>query len=126
MAKLVDIFEGNGLFNEAGTEFIVYYDTVNKTFTVRERHDKSIPDTLIKTPYKEKFGSAVWKHFYKHLTDDERSLAEAFSERHGFFGYMHETGLYGAYEAAYHHVAECVLEDWLAENNITLNTINID
>ena len=121
MATITELFEKEGLFNIAGSDLIVYYDTVNETFVVKDKYEEDIPDTLIETPYKESFSKAVWNYFYKHLTDEQRALKEAFDEPHGFFDYMHETGLYEAYEAAYNYVAERVLENWLKDNSITVN-----
>ena len=121
MATITELFEENGWFNKSGDAIITYYDTVIKDFVFKSAYEKNIPSTLIEAPYKGSFSRAVWSYFYNHLTDEQRALKEAFDEPHGFFDYMHETGLYEAYEAAYNYVAERVLENWQEDNSITIN-----
>ena len=94
---------------------------MNETFVSIDKYEDDIPNMFVETPYRESFRSAVWRHFHKHLTDDQRALKDAFDESHGFFDYMCETGLFEVYEAAYNYVAERILKNWLEENSITIN-----
>lgn len=118
----VSLFMEDDIFwNVAGLEVIVYYDKIKNTLTTRSISCRKIPAHLVETPYRDSFNGAVWRRFYEILSEDELALVQSFKQRHGFFGFLHETGLYGAYETAYRYAAERVIEEWLQENKISLS-----
>ena len=120
-------FEANGLFNQAGLELVVYYDKVHRVFTSRPIDCKKIPARLIETPYKESFCHAVRHRFTELLTEEEKALVYSYTKRRGFFGFLHESNLYGKYEEAYYQIAELVFENWQMDNNIVVTLpIKID
>lgn len=120
-------FELNSLFNQSGLELIVYYDKVHKVFTTRSVFCEGIPSRLIETPYKEYFRKEVRHRFTELLTNKEKALVDGYTERRGFFGFLHENDLYWKYEEAYHQIAELVFEDWQLKNNIVVTLpIRID
>lgn len=120
-------FELNSLFNQSGLELIVYYDKVHNVFTTRSVFCERIPSRLIATPYKEHFRKEVRYRFTELLTKEEKALVDSYTERRGFFGFLHENDLYWKYEKAYHQIAEHIFEDWQLENNIVVTLpIHID
>ena len=125
MSTLYDFFEMNGLINICGVDSVVYYDTRRHRFEVRERSNRKVRASLVKTPYKESFNRSVWKRFWESLTPEENALANSFDEKHGFFDFMRETGLIDKYNNGYEDVAEEAIKAWITENDIVaIHTFN--
>ena len=120
MATVFSEFELNSLFNQSGMELVVYYDKVHKTFTTRPTLCKRIAARLIETPYKEHFKYDVCHRFAELLTEEEKALVDSYPQRRGFYGFLHEAGLYEKYEEAYRQIAEIVFNDWQVKNGIVV------
>ena len=119
MASIYDFFNENGLFNTVGTDWVMYYDKHSRDFIALPAGSDS--DKLIETPYQEEFRSSVWREFYRQLNRDELDLVDRFDEPHGFFTFLHDTGLYRKYEIANRKVSELILEYWQSSNGIVVN-----
>ena len=117
-------FINNDLFNHSGVEFVTYYDPSHNAFIAR-RLDVRVPKCYVETPYNQVVNYPAMKKFWQSLDDNSRVLAESFSEKHGFFQFMRDTGLFVHYEKAYAEAAEEIICNWEHDNHLNINWDNI-
>lgn len=121
MAKYLDFFNENGYLNTAGTDMIMYYDTVKHDFIAIDARKHVNKNRFIVLPFRESFRSDVWSLFYRSLLPEHLEIIGSFNERHGFFDFLEEKGLKYIYDESFEIIAEAVLKEWLNANRITLN-----
>lgn len=108
-----------GLINKEYDGYHMYYDKFTRRFEPYE--SAFMPySNLILTPCEYKMTQAIWKEFYAILTPEEYDLANSYPYKRGFFGYLHETGLFDRYEEARITVTVNAFQKWLFENNIKI------
>lgn len=108
------------VLNGIGAGTVLYY-CKDSNSVVPVCCDEEIPVHGIELPYRELVEKVAIRIFWKSLNKEERALAESFSERHGFFGFLEEVGFMANYNEAFELAVCRIMENWEANNDIKLN-----
>lgn len=111
----------NDIINTTCCEIVTLFDKEKNAFVMHNIHEVSENTALILVPYREECNYLAMRNFWSSLTDEERTLAKSFNEKHGFFEFLRSTGLiYSYYDAE--HLAFCeILEKWKSLNNLSFD-----
>ena len=119
MYRKYEFYKNIGFFNEDGLDLVVYYDPkYNKLIALEE--GARILKRYVKTPY-DSFKYRAMQGFWNTLDGKHRALADSYTERRGFFQFMHETGLIDFYNEAYAAGAEEFVLSWEAKNHLNID-----
>lgn len=124
MAVNYETICNNDLMNTIGVDYITYYHAKRQCFVVGDILSAN-SKYFVETPYRETCQRLAWKYFRAMMNDEERALADSFGASHGFFDFMHETGLISIFDAAMERATVQIFEHWESENDLTIDWENI-
>ena len=119
MINNYEFYKNIGFFNQSGVDVTVYYDAKYNKLVALDRNSRILKH-YVETPY-DSFKDHAMKRFWNTLDDEHRALANSYTERRGFFQFMHETGLIDFYNEAYAAVAEEFVHSWEAKNHLNID-----
>ena len=113
------------VINHEGIVTKMYYHTKWDMIVGRDKLPANAK-YFIELPYEESCKGIAWRYFHAMLSEEQHALVNSFTERHGFFDYMRETGLMAVYDAALDKAMAQRFKEWEKKYGLNINWFNID